>query len=476
MPALESPRSLHEHLRKARVHLDRGETAEALVLVEAALAADPGFLAARALLELIQSPGLAGPTTTRALQADLPHPSHDAAASEDMMGPSAAMGVLAIEQRARQRRMARRLESMRRALAAGRVDEARTALEEARGIDQRDAAIVLASAELKLHEARGMARPRTTGAAIALWFAAVVLGGVWVASQWLDMRSIRVPSQADQPESSDSVPPARPEPSVAALPPADSAPPRKAALSRPRDPSTSLSRDERVREPSPLQPQRPPARTAVTSPTARLPLAAPSRSPAAPAAVRAPERSATAPPLVAEVQAATAPTVARVLPIPPTQVAAAPTSLTVPSDGPRAAEVPTTTTTAAVPALVPPPAALPSTSTGAMEDERLVRQILQRYEAAYEALDARSAQGVWPAVNADALARAFADLSAQELRFDECGVDIRGNAAVATCRGFVRYVPKVGRQAPRMDSRQWTFALEKEGPRWLIASARTTAR
>jgi hypothetical protein len=110
------------------------------------------------------------------------------------------------------------------------------------------------------------------------------------------------------------------------------------------------------------------------------------------------------------------------------------------------------------------------------EDERLVRQVIERYQAAYEALDARSAQGIWPRVNAEALARAFAGLNAQELRFDDCGVDIRGTAALATCRGSVRYVPKVGRQEPRVDSRVWTFSLEKQGPQWLIASARAAGR
>ncbi|MGE3707490.1 MAG: hypothetical protein AB7I13_19635 [Vicinamibacterales bacterium] len=105
-----------------------------------------------------------------------------------------------------------------------------------------------------------------------------------------------------------------------------------------------------------------------------------------------------------------------------------------------------------------------------------MRQVIERYQAAYEALDARSAQGIWPRVNAEALARAFAGLTAQELRFDDCGVDIRGTAALATCRGSVRYVPKIGRQEPRIDARVWTFSLEKQGPQWLIASARAAGR
>ncbi len=107
-----------------------------------------------------------------------------------------------------------------------------------------------------------------------------------------------------------------------------------------------------------------------------------------------------------------------------------------------------------------------------VDDEGLVRDALQRYRAAYDALDAGSAQSVWPSVNRDALARAFADLVVQQLRFDTCGIDVSGASAHATCRGTARYVPRVGARDERTEPRVWTFALRKSGVGWLIDSAR----
>lgn len=108
----------------------------------------------------------------------------------------------------------------------------------------------------------------------------------------------------------------------------------------------------------------------------------------------------------------------------------------------------------------------------AVNDEAMVKQVLQRYRTAYEGLDARSARAVWPAVNEDALSRAFSALQSQTLIFDACDVRLRGDAAAATCRGSARYVPKVGSHEPRTEPRTWTFALRKNGPDWKIETAR----
>ena len=102
----------------------------------------------------------------------------------------------------------------------------------------------------------------------------------------------------------------------------------------------------------------------------------------------------------------------------------------------------------------------------------LVRQVLQRYRNAYEGLDARSAQAVWPAVNEAALARAFDGLESQSLTFDACDVRLRGEAASATCHGSARYVPKIGSREPRMEPRVWNFTLHKSGADWKIDAAR----
>lgn len=97
---------------------------------------------------------------------------------------------------------------------------------------------------------------------------------------------------------------------------------------------------------------------------------------------------------------------------------------------------------------------------------------LQKYRAAYDRLDAASAQTVWPDVDAPALARAFADLSAQQLRFEACTLDVQGGHASATCRGSARFVPKVGGREARTEPRIWTFTLQKRGAEWFIETSR----
>jgi hypothetical protein len=100
--------------------------------------------------------------------------------------------------------------------------------------------------------------------------------------------------------------------------------------------------------------------------------------------------------------------------------------------------------------------------------------VLQRYRAAYQDLDARSAQAVWPGVNEAALARAFDDLASQTLIFDSCDVRVIGAAASATCRGSARYVPKIGSRDLRVEPRTWTFTLRKSGGDWAIETARAS--
>jgi tetratricopeptide (TPR) repeat protein len=106
------------------------------------------------------------------------------------------------------------------------------------------------------------------------------------------------------------------------------------------------------------------------------------------------------------------------------------------------------------------------------DDSALVQQALQRYRRAYEGLDARSAQAVWPAVNEAALARAFDGLESQTLTFDGCEVHMFIATATAICQGSARYVPKVGSREPRVEPRTWSFRLRKDGGDWKIDSAR----
>lgn len=117
----------------------------------------------------------------------------------------------------------------------------------------------------------------------------------------------------------------------------------------------------------------------------------------------------------------------------------------------------------------PPPAVVP---TVVVDDRALVEETLGRYRRAYNRLDARSAQAVYPAVNAPALARAFDGLQSQSLQFDECEIDVRGALASATCRGSSRYVPKVGSRDPQVEPRVWDFTLRKDDGDWKIENAR----
>jgi hypothetical protein len=116
----------------------------------------------------------------------------------------------------------------------------------------------------------------------------------------------------------------------------------------------------------------------------------------------------------------------------------------------------------------PPPAVIPRL----VDDRALVEETLGRYRRAYNLLDAQSAQAVYPAINAPALARAFDGLQSQSLQFDECDIDVRGALARATCRGSSRYVPKVGSRDPQVEPRVWDFTLRKDDGDWKIENAR----
>ena len=102
--------------------------------------------------------------------------------------------------------------------------------------------------------------------------------------------------------------------------------------------------------------------------------------------------------------------------------------------------------------------------------------VLQRYRTAYDRLDAQLAKAVWPSVNEAALSKAFSGLTSQALRFESCGVQVRGGTATATCRGVARYVTRLGTREPRSERRIWSFTLQKRDANWMIASARASSQ
>jgi hypothetical protein len=107
-------------------------------------------------------------------------------------------------------------------------------------------------------------------------------------------------------------------------------------------------------------------------------------------------------------------------------------------------------------------------------DEERIRTTLAQLRTAYAQLDASAAREVWPSVDADALTRAFGELTSQELRFDHCDVTVDGARARAACTGKAVYVPRVGDAVSGSSARAWTFELTRMRERWMIASARAS--
>src|SRR5262249_42326586 len=207
-------------------------------------------------------------------------------------------------------------------------------------------------------------------------------------------------------------------------------------------------------------------------PPRAAPSAAEPASPVTEAASAPPTRSAAATPATRPAPATTPmPTSANARPVPPTTSAPpVTTAVDAPPAAPSmaAAVVPAAARPPATPPAVPPP-----TNRAAVDDDQLIRSALQRYRSAYDDLDARSAQAVWPAVNRAALARAFDGLASQSLTFDRCDVEGRDVAASVTSQGSTRYMAKIGSHEPRIEPRVWTFTLRKSGADWQIENART---
>ncbi len=96
---------------------------------------------------------------------------------------------------------------------------------------------------------------------------------------------------------------------------------------------------------------------------------------------------------------------------------------------------------------------------------------LSQLRLAYERRDANLARVVWPTVDGRALARAFDSLRSQSVEFDQCSIEVVGGTGQVECRGRTTYVPLVGSQVARTESRQWMFTLEKGSDRWVITKA-----
>jgi hypothetical protein len=334
-------------------------------------------------------------------------------------------GWARFEQKARQRRIEKRLEAARTAIRTANFADARAALSELKELDPANPdARALASQLERAEKARRPRRAAGAFAAAAAAFVAVVLGASWIGTTG----RLQLP------------------PMVAATPPA---PVAKALLT-----SRDLALDIPI---ATSGAHALPSDTALVSDDAVVPETAVEALDEAP--LVEPQRAVTAavlPPAFVQ----------RELDLPPAAAVEAPALL--PPPAPQR-----------MPALPAPLAATATATSGALEavpgvvdETSQVRAVLQKYQAAYERLDAEMVHAVWPGVNEVALARAFEGLESQALVFKACDVQLRGATASVVCTGSTRYVPKIGSREPRIESRAWNFTLRKRANDWEIETAR----
>jgi hypothetical protein len=409
-------------LAAARAAVERGDKAAAMAAVDAALELDPNFLAAHSLRDRIvagEIPGRAQPPTTEATHL---------ASTGEARPIASADGYANFEQRARRRRVDRRVDAARQAIERKHLRHAAAALDEVIELDPNLPELSELTAQFD------ELRRSTAGTHRGPWLAAAaVLAGSVLGASWFQESASPLPSR-----------------SMIALAPLLAAPTTSVSLETDVERAATIGVSLNPDVESAPEPRRivrsiePPVVHAVATsavarpavgPVVELPAVVPPSPPQAPPQALPPQT----PPQSTPVSAPMVVVAPR-----PVQEAIVAASITVP---------------------------VPPKSEGA-DDPAMVRQVLQRYRSAYEGLDARSAQAVWPAVNEVALARAFDGLESQKLIFDACEVRVRGEAATAICQGSARYVPKIGNREPRTEPRVWNFILHKAGDDWKIDSAR----
>jgi len=400
--------------------VDAGDRARALEAIDAALAIDPDFLAAHSLRDNILAPPEAGGHMGPPLQADQGHleaqtspsPGGDVGASPDGdVGADSRVGPRASRPLVSSEGYAKFEARAKRRRVDRRIDAARSALERRR---LKDAAIALD--EIIELDPNLPELPELTASFDALRRADVTTRrGPWVAAAASFAMVLFGATLFQRPLASVQTA------GMSTL--VETAPPRPLVETAIVDVSVAVP-------------------TSGQSETGKVPVATDH-------ATVSPEPAVAEPPV-----------------LPRTQPVAPPEPVPPPAPAPIAPPP------APGPALVPLSSSAFPHAPDAVDEVGLVKQALQRYRSAYDGLDAQSAQAVYPAVNQAALARAFDGLESQTLTFDACDVQLRGEAAIATCRGSARYVPKIGSREPRTEPRVWNFSLRKAGDDWKIDSAR----
>lgn len=141
------------------------------------------------------------------------------------------------------------------------------------------------------------------------------------------------------------------------------------------------------------------------------------------------------------------------------------------AESPRSPALTAATTIALVVILALPWVVWSDDGTAKHADERLVAATLRRFADAYQQLDANAVARVWPSADRRVLTRAFEAIESQEVYFERCDVEVADSGATASCGGWLRFVPKVGKKEPRFLNRRWDFALQKRAGEWRITTA-----
>ena len=114
-----------------------------------------------------------------------------------------------------------------------------------------------------------------------------------------------------------------------------------------------------------------------------------------------------------------------------------------------------------------PLAAMPQAKTAAVEPG--IRDLLQRYSAALESLDANAVKKVQPSIPADNLAKAFKDMRELKVAIDGVRVLSTDGATVrVSCRVTQTLTPKVG--AKRTTTVTRVMRLRRDAETWVIDS------
>jgi hypothetical protein len=103
-----------------------------------------------------------------------------------------------------------------------------------------------------------------------------------------------------------------------------------------------------------------------------------------------------------------------------------------------------------------------------------LRDILHRYEQAYDRLDAQGAAAIWSTVDSRSLERAFSLLRYQELVLDDCSIAVTESDATAQCPGRLRYARRIGDGSAKTEYHVWMIEFARAGESWRIV--RVTAQ